>query len=327
MDDIDNLLEGKTTFFEFVRLLRKHSSQHCQIVTTSRTSYEIPDLSTAKVQVSEMDDESCISLLREQCPEYKDDNIFLQTLANLCGKIPLAMCIAGSQVEDFENSDELLQHLKNQPMKTLRCPERDQYVNRAINISYEMLDNEHKETLLRLAVFNGSFDEDAARTVVDKENLHIKSILKNLVCRNLIKQPHKRRYSIHLLIKFFLRDELDRKKEGVRTEALMVGHYLKLSHDWIIMSYSKNGYKSNREALKKEAHNIHNVLKICCQHNDSTSDISNCLTKSNIYTTSARFFTIFVRTIIPEYIVDRFDPTTVRKTGRGKEAVCNKNRV
>ena len=306
MDDIDNLLEGKTTFFEFVRLLRKNSSQHCQIVTTSRTSYEIPDLSTAKVQVSEMDDESCISLLREQCPEHKDDNIFLKTLANLCGKIPLAMCIAGSQVDDFENSDELLQHLKNQPMKTLRCPERDQYVNRAINISYEMLDNEHKETLVRLAVFNGSFDEDDARTVVDKENLHIKSILKNLVCRNLIKQPHKRRYSIHLLIKFFLRDELDRKKEGVRTEALMVGHYLKLSHDWIIMSYSKNGYKSNREALKKEAHNIHNVLKICCQHNDTTSDISNCLTKRNIYTTSARFFTIFVRTIIQEYIVDNF---------------------
>ena len=94
MDDIDNLLEDKTCFYEFVRLLRKNSNQRCQIVTTSRTSCEIRELSTAEVQVEEMDDEACMELLRKQCPE-QEDNI-LRPLAELCGKIPLAMCIAGS---------------------------------------------------------------------------------------------------------------------------------------------------------------------------------------------------------------------------------------
>jgi tetratricopeptide (TPR) repeat protein len=72
-------------------------------------------------------------------------------------------------------------------------------------------------------------------------------------------------------------------------------------------SYSKDGYKANREALKQEAHNIQNVLKICCQQKDpKTSDISDCLEHSKVYTTSARFFSLFVRTIIPGSIVDEF---------------------
>jgi tetratricopeptide (TPR) repeat protein len=72
-------------------------------------------------------------------------------------------------------------------------------------------------------------------------------------------------------------------------------------------SYSKDGYKANREALKQEAHNIQNVLKICCQQKDpKTCDISDCLAHSKVYTTSARFFSLFVRTIIPGSIVDDF---------------------
>ncbi len=83
--------------------------------------------------------------------------------------------------------------------------------------------------------------------------------------------------------------------------------YLKLGHNLTIQSYSKDGYKASREALKQEAHNIQNVLKICYQQKDSTiSDISNCLACSKVYTTSAKFFSLFVRTIIPGSIVDEF---------------------
>ena len=46
LNDIDNLLENKSSFYEFVRLLRKNSSQHCQIITTSRMSLKIPELPT-----------------------------------------------------------------------------------------------------------------------------------------------------------------------------------------------------------------------------------------------------------------------------------------
>ena len=309
MDNIDNLLENKTSFNEFVRLLRKNSNQNCQILTTSRMSFEIRELLTDKVQVDEMDGEECIELLKKQGSE--EDDQFLRKLAELCGNIPLAMCIAGPLVNDFEDPDELLQYLEKQPMKTLECAESDQYVNRAINMSYEKCSDEDQEAFVRLSVFEGSFSEDAARVVTEKDELDTSRILKKLVSRSLIKQPTKHRYSIHLLIKYFLKDkqksEERRLAAAMRAELLMVKYCLKLAHQLTMKSYSKDGYKDNREALKREVSNIQNVLKICSQQEDPEgSDISDCLAHSKIYTTSAKFFSLFVRTIIPGSIIDEF---------------------
>ena len=313
MDNIDNLLEDKTSFYEFIRLLRKNSNQHCQILTTSRMLFEIPDLPTDKIQVDEMDEEACTELLKKQCPGQDDK--FLRRLAKLCGNIPLAMCIAGSLVDEFENPDELLLHLEKQPMKILKRPNSNQYVNRAINLSYEKCSDEEQETFIRLSVFEGSFSNDAAKAVIEKDSLDTNDILQKLVSRSLIKEPTKRRYIIHLLIKHFLNDKQkgeDEKaqkarEEAMRAEVLMVEFYLELGHDKTMKSYSKDGYKDSREALKREASNIQNVLKICCQQEDPTrSDISDCLARSKIYTTSVKFFSLFVRTMIPDLIVDNF---------------------
>ena len=313
MDNIDNLLEDKTSFYEFVRLLRRSSNQQCQIVTTSRMSFEIPDLSACEVQVDEMDDEACMELLKKKCPQ-KDEE-FLGRLAEICGKIPLAMCIAGSRVKDFDDSNELLQHLKKQPMKAFKRFKSDQFVNKAINMSYKKCSNEEQEIFIRLSVFEGSFDKDAAKAVIEKGDLETIDVLQNLVSRSLIKELTQSRYSIHLLIKNFLEDKQksgDEKAEraleqAMRAEVLMVEYYLQLGHQLTIKSYSKDGYKDNREALKREASNIQNVLKICCQQEDPTrSDISDCVAHSKIYTTSAKFFSLFVRTIIPGSMVDQF---------------------
>ena len=314
MDDVDSLLEDKTGFYGFVHLLRKSSNQQCQILTTSRTFCEIPDLTTDKVEVDEMDEEACMKLLKNICSQNNDK--FLLRLAELCGHVPLAMCIAGSLVDEFEDSGELLQNLEKQPMKTLKRPNSNQYVNRAINLSYGKCSNEEQETFIRLSVFEGSFSKDAARTVVEKKDpFDTNDILQKLVSRSLIKEPTKHRYSIHLLIKHFLKDKQDgggekserARAQAMRAQVLMVEYYLKLAHQLTMKSYSKDGYKDNREDLKREASNIQNVLKICCKQEDSkSSDISDCLAQSKIYNTSAKFFSLFVRTIIPGSIVDQF---------------------
>ena len=154
-------------FSTFVHFLLKNSSQHCQIVTTSRTSYGITELFVGKVQVDEMEDEACVELMRKHCPEQEDE--FFERLSTLCGKIPLSMCIAVSRVADFEDREELLQRLRRQSMKFLECPERDQYIYRAISMSYEKCSDEEKECFVRLAVFDESFSEDAARAVIGKK--------------------------------------------------------------------------------------------------------------------------------------------------------------
>ena len=320
LDNIDNLLENKSSFYEFLRLLRKNSNQHCQIVTTSRTSFKIPDLPTDKVEVDVMDEKECVELLKKQCPI--EDDKFLRRLAELCGNIPLAMCIAGSRVDDFEDPDELFQYLEKQPMKTLECPESDQCVNLAIDMSFKRCSDKEQETLIRLSVFEGNIGKNATKAVIEKDILETTDILKKLVSLSLIKEPTKHRYSIHLLIKHFLKDKQKSgneqtkaerakaeraRKEAMRAEVLMVEYYLELGHQLTIKSYSKDGYKDNREVLKREVSNIQNVLKICCQQeNPTSSDISECLAHSKIYTTSARLFSVFVRTITSASIVDEF---------------------
>ena len=214
------------------------------------------------------------------------------------------MSIVSSQIDDSENSHELFEKLEMQPIS----PIPQHYVNRAMNTSYNMLDNDHKGVLVRLAVFDGSFDEDAVKAVMNNTNLEIKGILKNLVCRNLIKQASNERYSIHPTVKHFLINEGEPECEQgkAQAKALMVEYYLKMGHDLTMDSYSKNGYKTSREALKTEANNIENVIKICCQERDATSHIYDSLTNSEVYAKSARFFSIFVRTIIPESTVEEF---------------------
>ena len=178
-------------------------------------------------------------------------------------------------------------------------------------MSYEKCSDEDQEAFVRLSVFEGSFSEDAAKVVTEKDELDTSRILKKLVSRSLIKQPTKHRYSIHLLIKYFLKDKQKIEERSLaaamRAELLMVKYYLKLVHQLTMESYSKDGYKDNREALKREVSNIQNVLKICSQQEDPEgSDISDCLAHSKIYTSSAKFFSLFVRTIIPGSIIDEF---------------------
>ncbi|XP_028411856.1 uncharacterized protein LOC114534594 [Dendronephthya gigantea] len=308
LDDVDNLLEenNRSDFYDFLYLLRKIGN--CQMITTSRASYLIPELIVSQVNVEEMDEVACMEFLRKKCPD--ENNECLRRLATLCGNIPLAMSIAASQVGDFEDTNEFLHYLKEQPLKTLQRPESNIFVHKAIHLSYARLDKEQKEAALRWATFEGDFSEEAAGVVIEKDKLDTKRILKNLFSRSLIKKTPENRYVIHSLIKHFLTDHLKGEHDmalSATAEYLMVKYYLKLGHDLTMQSYSKDRYKQNREALKQEAHNIQHVLKMCCEQADpTTSQIPDCMADSEIYTTSARFFSLFVRTIIPGSIVDEF---------------------
>ena len=317
IDNIDNLLEEyRSSYDDFICLLRKHSN--CQIVTTSRLSYSIPDLSMDSVGVSELEIEASIELLKKHCRKGEgecchQDEKFLRSLAGHCGHVPLAMCIASSLVDDYsvEDSDELLQDLEKQPMETLECPESNQFVKRAINLSYVKCSRKEQEAFLRLSVFEGSFSEEAATAVIEKKKSDTRRVTKELFRRNLIKQPTQHRYSIHLLIKHFLkdkcRDEERARAEALNAEALMVNYYLELGNRHTLASHSKDCYKEHKEALKQEASNIQSVLQICCRQKDSSiSRVPDVLASSKIYNTTARLFSIFIRSIIPRPTVHKF---------------------
>ena len=93
----------------------------------------------------------------------------------------------------------------------------------------------------------------------------------------------------------------------MRAELLMVEYYLELGNYHTLKSCSKDCYKQHREALKREVSNIQSVLKICCQQKDpDISGVPECLASSEVFKTSARLFSYFIRSIIPRPIVHEF---------------------
>jgi hypothetical protein len=315
MDGIDELLAKKKEWYNFIHWLRKSSNQHCQIITTSRTEYEISDIPTANVPVQEMDENSSLALLKatleKRCPDL--DEKYLRKLAQLCGDIPLAMCIAASRVQDFKDPETLLQCLKNKPLETLQDSKTNQFVHKAIDMSYDKLNDEQKRSLVRLSVFKGNFSEEAVQAVIEKDDIDTSNILKELVTRNLVRKVSEGRYSIHLLIRHFLMQVNGKEKETANNR--MVEYHLKLCHTSTIKSYSKDGFKKEREILQREAHNIENALTIC----SSDSGISDILANSEIYKSSCRFFDNIVKTFISETVRENFLQACADLAQEGKE--------
>ena len=308
MDNIEQLLEEETRsqFTELVHLLRKNSCQRLQIVTTSRTKFSIANLTIENVVVEQMDNDSSVELLRKSCPNAKVGDEYLHKLANLCGHVPLALCIAASRLQDVDDPDELLKWLTEKPMDTLQTSEPGHRVQKAINMSFEMLSNKDKKAFVRISVFCGNFTRNMAQEVINREGRETQDFLNNLVNRSLIQRGDPR-FFIHPLVRRFLTDHDQLQDERAKAQELMVEHFLKMCHLLTVNYYSKDGFSKARELLKKDAHNVEETLKVCeSQGANLNPNIIESLVSSDIFRSSSRFFYNLIRNILPETVIRNF---------------------
>jgi hypothetical protein len=122
---------------------------------------------------------------------------------------------------------------------------------------------------------------------------------------------------IHSLIRRFLTDHDQLQDEKAIGEELMVRHFLKMCHLWTIQSYSKDGFTEARKLLKKDAHNVEETLKICCQ-DEATNlnpNVIESLARSDIYNSSARFFSIFGWDLLPRTVLRNFHESCIKLAG------------
>ena len=304
LDDIDNLLQtNRSEFDKFIRSLRKNSNQKLKIITTSRTIYTIEGLLLQQIKIKEMKEQSSMVLLKSACPNQNDE--FLQRLAEVCGYVPLAMCIAASLVHNHHDPGEILKHLEVQPLTALnKDSEGNQFLYTVINASYKYLSAEQKDTLLRLSIFEGDFSENAAKAILSGNDIRQKTLLTDLVNRCLLKTSGKDRYSIHSLIRKSLIEQSESEEKRAKSEKLMVEYFLHLCAKSTVESYLCDKFMENSEIFKKEAHNIEKVLVICSKLNNP--EIAGVLCDSEIYKSSCRFFYHIVRNIIPKTVIENF---------------------
>ena len=315
MDNIEQMLEEevKSEFTELVVTLRKNSQQQLQILTTTRTEFSIPEQTTENVQIGELDEKSSVELLRKCCPNTEVKDSYLCDLANLCGFIPLALCIAGPRIADLDDPFELIHWLKEKPMKTLLTSDKSQCVRKAIEFSFQQLNDDDRKALARLSLFNGNFQRRSAEEVIERDELETQDFLEQLVARSLMQRSSDKRFVIHSLIRRFLADHHQLQDEKVIAQGLMVKHFLKMCHSLTMDSFSKNGFTGARELLKTDSHNVEETLKVCCQDQATNlnPNIFELLVSSDIYKSSSRFFYRFFRNLLSQTILRNFQESCI----------------
>ena len=187
---------------------------------------------------------------------------------NLCGCVPLALCIVGSLLSDY-CEETLIENLEKAPLAVL---EDDQgSVEKAIKTSFDLLKKPEQEALILLSLFQGPFDIDAVQAVTKAEcsisgALPI-SILRSLKNRSLVEKPYSRRYQMHPLIQSYAKKIGQDKYDKLLTmgRKLACVHFmLRLAKNADIY-WSKDTCKDSLVLFQEDKNNFEHFLQIYAQ--------------------------------------------------------------
>ena len=210
LDNADDVLESdQSHFVSILRDMRNLSGHKVNFVITSRKAFKDPDsMKLKEVKLHSLLPEDAKRVLLSQIS--KNDNrrklTKTETLVELCGCLPLALCIVGSLLSDY-TENELIESLEKEPLEVLREDESDtNSVEKAIKMSFDFLNKSEQEALVVMTVFVGSFNSNAVKAVMAARvdsSIQPVLILRSLKNRSLVQQLASQRYEIHTLIQSY----------------------------------------------------------------------------------------------------------------------------
>ena len=272
LDNADDVLnsDDRSHFISLLRDMRILSGQNINFVVTSRRVFKDSSLKMIEVRLKPLPPEESQRVLTEQ---ISDDCIKKQLsktdiLVELCGCVPLALCIVGSLLLDY-TEDELINSLNEKPLDVLREDESDDNsVEKAIKTSYDVLSHIEQQALLVMSAFPGSFSSEAARTVINNCTSCTTqpiSILRSLKNRSLIEQPASQRYQIHPLIQAFLKTiDQDLGTPPVALgEKVACAYFVSQLADNTVLYWSKDRCKESIQRFNKDRYNFEFFLNVC----------------------------------------------------------------
>jgi predicted ATPase len=275
LDNCDDALNNqKESFQKAIERIVKESV-NVKILMTSREIFLHLDY-LKQCKIDELSLESACDLLVEQVPvEVKLTSENREAIANLTGKIPLALQIIASLLTSpsAPSPEDIIQELKKHPIETLshdKLPENRQ-INVSFSLSYKYLSKELQIIGIYIAYFPGSFTQEAAAYSI-AHLLHgipyehpedaVVSGLRSLVEQSLLEhdaRSQKERFHYHRLIREFF--HIQNRDYENKLENFLSGFH----HFYSIKLYAAailfNGYhKPSLAFLDTERHNIQLLL-------------------------------------------------------------------
>ena len=210
LDNADDVLESgdRTAFVTILKDMRTLSNGKISFVITTRKLFQLdPNLRMECVRLRTLSREHAQELLLSKVlnADVKQGLSKTDKLVQLCGCVPLALCIIGSLLLDYPE-DQLIKRLEEKPLEVLKEDESDENsVEKAIYTSFNFLREHEQKALVLLSVFPGSFSNISAQAVIKAGDCEHdpRSILRSLRKCSLIEDRGSYRYEIHQFIQTF----------------------------------------------------------------------------------------------------------------------------
>ena len=278
LDNADGIIESeldRDSFLETLTTMRRLSGNKLTFVITSRT--RLQDVKSRKeVKLNPLSDEDAKRVLNS-CVNNEERKIQLQspdldTIAKLCGFVPLALSIVGSRLSDFP-AKSLIENLEKEPMDILEG--NPESFRKAIANSFGLLSDAEQDALVALSVFPGSFDYKAAEVALQEcSKSNPVAILYSLKIRSLVEQPGFLRYKLHPLVRAFGKRIGERKSPQVlqNSKTLACVHFLSyLEENARTLYWKKDKCRESIESFGEDRHNYE-----FCLQNVTDHEISSC---------------------------------------------------
>lgn len=271
LDNADDVLESdeRTQFISILSNMRLLSGQKVTFVVTSRRVFKDSSLTMKEVRLKPLSPEESKKILFSHLSDYAIQKRLSKTeiLVELCGCVPLALCIVGSLLSDY-TEDQLIKSLEEKPLEVLREDESDDNsVEKAIKTSFDRLSKNEQEALVIMSAFPGSFSSEAAKAVITQCTdcpTQAISVLRSLKNRSLVEQTASQRYQIHLLIQAFLK-KIERQLVdwGKKSKKLACAYFISRLADHADLYWSKDTCKDSIQYFNEDRHNFEYFLKAC----------------------------------------------------------------
>ena len=278
LDNADGIIESKrdrVSFLETLRTMRRLSDNKLTLVITSRLrlpgveSWEEVKLKPLSLEDAKKVLKSCVTNQERKLQLHSTD---LDTIAKLCGFVPLALSIVGSHLSDFP-AKSIVENLEKEPMDILEG--NSESFCKAIANSFDLLKEDKQDALIALSVFPGSFDYNAAEVALQacskSNSIPILNSLKN---RSLMEQAGFGRYKLHPLIRAFAKMIGETKSRHVlqNSKQLACVHFLsRLEENARMLYWKKDKCRESIESFGEDRHNYEFCLQNVADH-----EISSC---------------------------------------------------
>ena len=273
LDNADDILESKqrSSFLDILREMTQLSKKKLTFVITSREQFKARDLLSKEVVLSSLSTDQAKKVLisRVSDKEIGENLSKTEEIVKLCGRVPLALCIAGSLLSDY-TEERLVNDLEKEPMKLL--DDGNESIERVIKTSFDLLSKDKQDALVLMSIFPGSFDSEAAVAVISKTcsksgTLPV-SVLRCLKRSCLVEQPSSRRYQLHPLIRAF--GQANDPQALVGAEKLACSHFIPLLVQNARKFWSKDQCKAAIDSFSEDRHNFEYFLQVYAKSGETS---------------------------------------------------------